>query len=73
MTDAAKIDALAALARRGHYYCDDSWYSCPLAEDGCADDQFPKDECNCGADAHNAKVAALVAELHAEGVERQGD
>ena len=22
----------------GHYYCEDSWYSCPLATDGCANE-----------------------------------
>lgn len=66
MADRAKIDALAALARRHHAYCEDSWYSCPKDEDGCANDQWPKGVCNCGADEHNAKVDALLAELHAE-------
>src|SRR3990167_7975987 len=28
--------ALKKLGRRSHYYCEDSWYSCPKAEDGCA-------------------------------------
>ena len=31
-----------------HYYCEDSWYSCPKAEDGCANEGAGK-ECNCGA------------------------
>ena len=46
-----------------HYYCQDSWYSCPLAEDGCSDDQWDKDKCNCGADKHNALIDQMVAEL----------
>lgn len=58
----AEIDRLAALARQGHYYCEDSWYSCPKAEDGCADDRRGPD-CDCGADEHNAEVDALMAIL----------
>lgn len=50
---------LANLARREHYFCEDSWYSCPKAEGGCANDTEGT-ECNCGADKHNAKVAALL-------------
>jgi len=46
-----------------HHYCDDSWYSCPLAEDGCCNDEVDKTKCNCGADAHNARVDALVKKL----------
>ncbi len=29
-----------------HYYCEDTWYSCPLAIEGCADES--KTECDCG-------------------------
>jgi hypothetical protein len=60
---------LASLARREHYYCEDSWYSCPKAEGGCANDA-EGGECNCGADKHNAKVDALLAATELEG---QGD
>jgi hypothetical protein len=63
MTDYKALCAeLAALAKRNHYYCEDSWHSCPKAEDGCADDS-QADQCNCGADAHNAKVDALLNAL----------
>lgn len=58
----ALIDALANLARRGHYYCDDPWYSCPKAEGGCANENAG-DECNCWADEHNAKVEEANAQL----------
>lgn len=56
------IKELASLARREHYYCEDSWYSCPKETDGCANDAMG-DECNCGADEHNAKVDALMQQL----------
>lgn len=52
--------ALAELAIREHEYCEDSWYSCPLAPDGCCNDNYPADVCNCGADEHNAKVRAAM-------------
>lgn len=59
-------DELAAVlreyGRRSHTYCEDSWYSCPKAEDGCADDRRGP-ECDCGADEHNAKIDALLARL----------
>lgn len=56
------IAELACLARKQHYYCEDSWYSCPKATDGCANDSAG-DECNCGADEHNANVDALMQQL----------
>jgi hypothetical protein len=41
-----------------HYYCEDSWYSCPLAEDGSS---RPNDGiCDCGAEEHNAKVDSII-------------
>lgn len=57
------VSDLAILATRDHLYCEDSWYSCPLAEGGCSDNRNPKDKCNCGADEHNAKVTALVSQI----------
>lgn len=53
--------ALAKLARREHLACEDRWYSCPLAEGGCANDVWGKDECSCGASRINAEVDAIVA------------
>jgi hypothetical protein len=54
------IAELGKLAHREHYNCEeDTFYGCPLSRDGCSDDRQPK-VCNCGADAHNAKVAALL-------------
>lgn len=44
-----------------HHYCEDTWYSCPKHEDGCANDR--NKECDCGADeqtAFNIKVAAAL-------------
>lgn len=45
--------------RRIHNYCDDCWYSCPKAEDGCCNDEVG-DECNCGADQHNAVLDGII-------------
>jgi len=56
------VEALAKLAYKSHYYCEDCFYSCPKAEDGCCDDDSG-DECRCGADEHNAKVDELLVEL----------
>jgi len=58
----AGLERLSKLAKRGHYYCEDAWYSCPKAEDGCAN-EGAGDECNCGADEHNAEVDALMVML----------
>ena len=59
----AVVEALVKLATRSHYYCEDSWYSCPQAEDGCADDRKGI-ECSCGADEHNAEVARAALAAH---------
>jgi len=45
-----------ATTKQHHYYCEDGWYSCPLAEDGCYNEAIPKDECQCGADKFNATI-----------------
>jgi hypothetical protein len=53
---------LKSLAMRSHYSCEDRWYSCPKSADGCSNDD-EGDECNCGADKHNAEVDALFQEM----------
>jgi len=58
-----KLSSLKALALMSHYYCEDCWYSCPKAEDGCCNDAYKKDECNCGADEHNKRVEELWNEI----------
>ena len=55
-------------SKRNHYCCEDTWYSCPKAEDGCANDA-EGDDCNCGADvlnAENDKALAAIREALAE-------
>jgi hypothetical protein len=64
MTKEELIEAVAAL-KIGHNYCEDSWYSCPKAEDGCSD-KTKGEECDCGADAHNARVDAILTSLGCE-------
>ena len=57
------IQQLAGLAKREHYTCEeDSWYNCPRSEGGSANDNAGE-ECDCGADEHNAKVDAICALL----------
>lgn len=58
--------------RIAHRYVDDNWYSCPKAPDGCANDA-EGDECNCGADTHNALVDALIRLLGFDPNERVSD
>jgi hypothetical protein len=38
--------------KRTHYYCEDTWYSCPKHDDGCAN-EYAGEECDCGADETN--------------------
>jgi len=55
--------ALEALEnnRQTHNYCEDTWYSCPKHEEGCANES-EGDECNCGADNVNAQFdKAIIA------------
>ena len=56
--------ALEALEnnKRTHYYCEDTWYSCPQHEGGCAND-FAGDECNCGADKANAEIEKAITAI----------
>ena len=45
--------------RMTHKCCEDCWYSCPKSEDGCCDER-EGDECNCGADQHNATLDSII-------------
>jgi hypothetical protein len=62
--DALREEILAFLkkSRRAHDYCEDSWYSCPKAEDGSCNDS-KGDECDCGADKYNAKLDEMIAKV----------
>lgn len=65
MTDRkAMQQALEALEnnRKTHYYCDDTWYSCPQHEEGCANDSAG-DECVCGADEANVEIDGAITAL----------
>ena len=57
----ALITELVELAKRPHYQCEDSWYSCPMSQDGCANDAA--EGCDCGANDHNAKVGVIATLL----------
>jgi hypothetical protein len=66
MSRAILTQALEALekSKRSHTYCEDSWYSCPKAEDGCADDSRGP-ECDCGADEFNAELDKTITAIRA--------
>jgi hypothetical protein len=49
-------------SRQTHYYCEDTWYSCPKHEDGCANDSQGS-ECNCGSDSANLKIDKTIKAL----------
>lgn len=55
----AELLAVLEKAKRSHYYCDDCWYSCPMAQDGCCNESIPK-ACNCGADYFNTQIDAAI-------------
>ena len=57
------LDALES-NRRTHHCCEDTWYSCPKHEDGCANDS-EGDECNCGADKANAGIDKAITAIKA--------
>ena len=53
-----------------HYYCEDSWYSCPKAQDGCANND-EGDECNCGAEIKQNKYKAFIDSLITKAYEEE--
>ena len=57
---AGRMRAALEAAKLPHYVCeDDCWYSCPKSGE-CCDDTADQTKCNCGADAHNAKIDAAI-------------
>lgn len=53
------IIKLAALAYRGHYYCEDTWYNCPKHPEGSTN-EYAGTECTCGTDEHNLAVQDII-------------
>jgi hypothetical protein len=56
----AELEKALREAKLPHLSCEDAWYSCPLSPDGCANDRWAADECNCGADFQNAAIDAVL-------------
>lgn len=46
-----------------HYYCEDSWCSCPAHPEGCANEALGE-KCNCGAEDKAQEAADLLVELN---------
>jgi hypothetical protein len=61
----ALVEELAQAGKRSHYECEDSWYSCPRSPSGCSNESEGED-CNCGADRHNAEIDGFASSLLAE-------
>ena len=52
-----------------HYYCEDGYYSCPKAEDGC-DNEAMGDECSCRLDRSIAAILTALRDVDAAGLRR---
>jgi hypothetical protein len=48
-----------ALEKRGHYDCEDCWYSCPMSGECCDDSRTANPKCDCGHDTDLQAAAAL--------------
>jgi hypothetical protein len=59
ISDIARRAAEAIFDDYSHYYCEDCWYSCPKATDGCCDPS-QGDECNCGLEKNREKAAEII-------------
>jgi hypothetical protein len=67
------VAEMLAPLRREHLVVDeDNWYSCPMSEECNRDSYTGEPRCNCGADAHNARVDETAARI-ARGVEAAVD
>jgi hypothetical protein len=64
-TDSEYLLHLVEKLRRTHLVVEDCWYSCPKSGECCND--VSGDQCDCGADQHNARVDSLIAYLFPTG------
>ena len=48
-----------------HYWCEDTWYSCPESAEGCANDD--ETECNCGYEHRITELCDLLTRIHKGG------
>jgi hypothetical protein len=67
MNNKVLVERLLKL-KREHHECEDCWYSCPKSEDGCCN-EGQGDECNCGADTHNAEIDSICSALSSQAQE----
>jgi hypothetical protein len=57
----AIIQAINGLKLQHHICDEDGWYSCPAS--GQCFNEYAGSECDCGADAHNARVDQIINDL----------
>jgi len=55
----------------GHYDDDDCWYSCPLCEHGCCDDEKPRDVCTCGREERIARIMEILEQVYKAGASNE--
>jgi hypothetical protein len=62
---------LAEEVSRGHYWNDDSWYSCPLAAEGCANEEVPPGICNCGLEETIERNRKILEKVYQAGASNE--
>lgn len=60
-----EIVAFLESRRQGHYFCEDSWYTCPKHPEGSCNEHKPV-VCDCGADKWNEEIDAFIKRLLSE-------
>lgn len=54
-----QLETALRSVKRSHHICEDCWYSCPASGECCNDNEG--NECNCGADRHNAAIDTAIS------------
>lgn len=62
-TDEQLVTELLEKFTKQHYYCEDSWYSCPKHPEGTSREFSDPAACDCGADEYNKELQAFAEKL----------
>lgn len=69
MSHTDHIKEIAERLAPPHYYCEDRYYSCPLAEDSCYNDQKDPTKCDCGRDEKVKEIIEALTTAYEKGKE----
>jgi hypothetical protein len=58
-----KIKDFLKNSEKAHNYCEETWYSCPKSDEGCANDE-EGENCNCGAEKYNMQLVSILSMLN---------